>query len=295
LRPANGHSLDVLRMQLILRQLLCILRHMRDRGDAAAATVYLSHHDLGQSLTLPRPPLTLQAATAHLLAKQTRETRLRNTRFYVLDNSIRETTVAAVRGHTLADKRAIMAAVRRCGITDMLVGTFSATRMVDDVFAEEAVAAWGPAHLWAFSELRDRVIGGVPDSGVPLGLAKCARYGLANCVIELDLDDAKTDWAIVSLRHFIALLMLRLAWARVHLSPAGRVLINIRDFPLAWAKVPTRVKVVTAFLARLPPSIRPEGLVFEDPAAESLPRDLAEHVAATRAVMDTHGWSAAGC
>jgi hypothetical protein len=233
----------------------------------------------------------MQASMRRLLLPATQAARLRDARFYVLDNSIRETTVAAVRGHTLADKRAIMAAVRRCGVTDMLVATFSGTRMVDDVFAEEAVAALGPAHLWAFSELRDRVVSGVPDSGVPLGLAKCARYGLANCVIELDLDDAKTDWTAIGLRHFTSLIMLRLAWARVHLSPTGRVLINFRDFPLAWAKVPTRVKIVTAFLAQLLPSIRPEGLIFEDPSGECLPRELGMHVAATRAVMDTHGWA----
>lgn len=90
----------------------------------------------------------------HLIDPEARRERLRTFRFRVLDNSIRETAVAAVRGHTLEDKRRIMAAARRCGFTDLIVATFTGSRMVDDAFAEEAVATYGPNGLWAFSEVR---------------------------------------------------------------------------------------------------------------------------------------------
>jgi hypothetical protein len=246
-----------------------------------------------RAATLLHTLLANTAPTPQAHDLQRRQDRLRTFRFFVLDNSLRETTVAATRGHTLADKRRIMELVRGCGpgMADTIVGTFWGTHQVDDVFASEAVQQHGPAHLFAFSEVSDRVIGGIPDETLPLGMSKCHRYGIEHIIIECDINCKQTNWAMIGVPGYCALIRRRLEWVHTYLAAGARVFINYRDFPEAVQVVTARLAEITVYLAGLPPSLRPEGLVFEDPSGESMPSTLAAQVAMVRGVMDSHGWA----
>ena len=51
---------------------------------------------------------------------------------FVLDNSLRESTVGQDKGHTLADKVGVLDAVKSCGFRHIVIGEFNAKRQVDD-------------------------------------------------------------------------------------------------------------------------------------------------------------------
>ena len=82
--------------------------------------------------------------------------KLRNLDFFVLDNSIRESTVGQLRGHTLENKWAIYSDVKKMNFKNIIVASFSHMTRVDDVFIKDLIAKGeDPATLWAFSEMTD--------------------------------------------------------------------------------------------------------------------------------------------
>jgi len=82
--------------------------------------------------------------------------RFKDLDLFVLDNSIRESTVGQLRGHTLEDKWAIYREARKCGFGNYIVASFNHMTRVDDVFIEQLVQQGeDPATLWAFSEITD--------------------------------------------------------------------------------------------------------------------------------------------
>ena len=71
----------------------------------------------------------------------------------VLDNSIRESTVGQLRGHTLENKWKIYDEVKRCGFQYTVVAAFSHMTRVDDTFIQELIAEGeDPEDLFAFTE-----------------------------------------------------------------------------------------------------------------------------------------------
>ena len=79
---------------------------------------------------------------------------LKNLDVIVLDNSIRESTVGALRGHTVENKRAIFAEAKKCKFQNHIVASFSDMTRVDDVFVQELIKKGeDPETLWAFSEV----------------------------------------------------------------------------------------------------------------------------------------------
>ena len=62
--------------------------------------------------------------------------RLKSLDLFVLDNSIRESTVGQLRSHTLQNKIDIMKQIQKVGIKDMIVATFSHMTRVDDDFVK---------------------------------------------------------------------------------------------------------------------------------------------------------------
>ena len=71
----------------------------------------------------------------------------------VLDNSIRESTVGQLRGHTLENKWKIYDEVKRCGFRYTVVAAFSHMTRVDDTFIQELIAEGeDPEDLFAFTE-----------------------------------------------------------------------------------------------------------------------------------------------
>ena len=82
---------------------------------------------------------------------------LRNLDLVVVDNSLRESTVAQLRGHTLQNKWKIYEEVKKCGFNYTIVASFSHMTRVDDVFVQELCAKekQNRSGLLSFSELVD--------------------------------------------------------------------------------------------------------------------------------------------
>ena len=59
---------------------------------------------------------------------------LKNLDLFILDNSVRESTVGQLRSHTLQDKIQIYEQVKECGIEDIIVASFTDMKRVDDDF-----------------------------------------------------------------------------------------------------------------------------------------------------------------
>ena len=82
--------------------------------------------------------------------------RLKDLDIFVLDNSIRESTVGQLKGHTLESKWEIYDEVKKCGFKHTIVASFSHMTRVDDVFIQQLVDRGEDREgLWAFSEITD--------------------------------------------------------------------------------------------------------------------------------------------
>ena len=84
-----------------------------------------------------------------------KEERLRTMDVFVLDNSLRETAVAAVKGQVASDKDQILSAVSKTGISHYIVAAFGELRRPEDVWLMEKrdTLRASPGHFWAFSEI----------------------------------------------------------------------------------------------------------------------------------------------
>lgn len=60
-----------------------------------------------------------------------------NLDLFVLDNSLRESTVGALRGHTLENKWSILEEVKKCGFKNIIISAFSHAPRVDDTFVKQ--------------------------------------------------------------------------------------------------------------------------------------------------------------
>ena len=108
---------------------------------------------------------------------------------FVLDNSLRETSVAQVRGHTIEDKEAILEAIMRTGMEDILVGAFSDLGNVDEewltILKERGDIR---PNFTVFSNLYDLDPNGEAQlKKIPAGIDAAIKYGIRNVVIEVDL------------------------------------------------------------------------------------------------------------
>ena len=110
---------------------------------------------------------------------------LRELDLIVMDNSIRESTVGQLRGHTLENKWKIYDEIENCGFQYRIVAAFSHMTRVDESWVQELVTSGeNVENLFAFTEAFD-----TPDclEQIPLGLRKMKRFGLINPIIEIDL------------------------------------------------------------------------------------------------------------
>ena len=81
---------------------------------------------------------------------------LRDLDCFVLDNSIRESTVGQLRGHTLESKWDVYNEEKKCGFRHTIVASFSHMTRVDDVFIKQLVDKGEDLDgLWAFSEITE--------------------------------------------------------------------------------------------------------------------------------------------
>ena len=129
-------------------------------------------------------------------ARVQKRDRLQNLDFFVLDNSIRESTVGQLRSHTLENKKKIFEQVKKCGIKDIIVASFSHMPRIDDDFCQWLVdQGEDRSHLYSFSEVTECLRDGAYDmESVPISLRKNRKYGLANTIFEVDLANKDCRW-----------------------------------------------------------------------------------------------------
>ena len=218
--------------------------------------------------------------------------RLKNLDCFVLDNSLRESTVGQVRGHTLSDKFEIHDEVTRCGFRNFIVAAFSDNPRVDDSFLQMLAAKDKITEgMYAFSEVA------IDKRNVPVGLAKMKTYGIRNPVLEVDLANPSLfegDQAI-SMSLFCEYLEHWITWSQDNLPSAGgeqNLFVNIRDFPFAISAFPERVFDLINALSSLPGNLKPSGIMYEEPTGACFSFEMASWTAATRACMDRCGWTA---
>ena len=122
---------------------------------------------------------------------------LRNLEFFMLDNSIRESTVGQLRGHTVENKLKIYEEVKKCGFKHIVVASFSHMTRVDDVFVKHLMDRGEDLDtMYSFSEVTESIKEGVPDiETIPIALRKMKALGLKNPIFEIDLFDRNVDWA----------------------------------------------------------------------------------------------------
>lgn len=226
------------------------------------------------------------------VAKQKRE-RLKNLDFFILDNSIRESTVGQLRSHTLENKIQIYEQVKACGIKDIIVASFAHMTRVDDDFCQYLRDRGEDfSRLYSFSEVSEGIKGGVYDNeNVPISLRKNKHFGLRNVFFECDLVDKNVKWGEKwKKRDMVQMLRKWIEWVKDNIHKDGRILLNLRDFPLAMSKKPKRVLKVVKYLSQLPDHLKMFALCFEDPMGEYLPEELEAWTASIRRTMEANGW-----
>jgi hypothetical protein len=107
--------------------------------------------------------------------------RLKSMDLFVLDNSLRETSVCQIRGHSLEDKDAILAALDDTGINDVIVASFCDMKAVDDVWLD-GLRKDGKmqSRFYAFSEMWQDVVNGAPLADLPTGLKRFVRFSTSS-------------------------------------------------------------------------------------------------------------------
>ena len=83
---------------------------------------------------------------------------LRELDVFVLDNSLRESAVGQLRGHTVKCKWDVYKEVKKCGFKNIIVASFSHMTQVDDMFVMELIEAGENVDgLFAFSEITESI------------------------------------------------------------------------------------------------------------------------------------------
>ena len=222
-----------------------------------------------------------------------REQTLKDLDAFVLDNSLRETTVSQTRGHTLQDKWNIFTHVKKCGFQHIVVATFSEAGRVDDVFVRELIERGEDiSGFYAFVNFIETIDNGIIDTQtVPIALLKMKELKMNNPIIEMDLDDSRLKWSKKDLiKDLCSLLLSRIQWAKQNLCSDANIFVNFRDFPFVMEKCPGRVLEIVRFLGRLDDSMRPIGLMYEDATGEYMPQEMAQWTQRVRSVMNSVGW-----
>jgi hypothetical protein len=163
--------------------------------------------------------------------------RLREMKVFVLDNSLRESTVGQVVGHSLDDKFKILDEITKCGFHDQIMGAFSQLRRVDDAFCQKLAERSTDArlHKYAFTEDSDTTVNGEMLFGqdhIPIGLQKMKKYKIPSAIIEVDVADEGVDWeGKFPVSKFMEMITFLLKWTHTHLvepgDPPPRNMLNL--------------------------------------------------------------------
>ncbi|XP_028397493.1 uncharacterized protein LOC114521305 [Dendronephthya gigantea] len=213
---------------------------------------------------------------------------------FVLDNSLRESTVGQLRGHTIENKWKIYEEIKRVGFNHFIVTSFSHMTRVGDTFIRQ-LAEKGEdfSTFYAFTEFIESVDSRtrIPDTKtIPIGLKKMKELGIRNPIIEADLFYPSIDYEVFNVEAINKLFSKRIEWVRENLSKDANIFINLRDFSEAMTNKPERVLKVVNYLSSLPAHQRPFGLIYEEATGNHLPDQLASWTAAVRKEMDDCGF-----
>ena len=207
--------------------------------------------------------------------------RLKELDLFVLDYSIRESTVHKIAGHTVNDKWKIYNEVKKCGFKYVVVAAFSHMTRVDDSFVGELVTNGEDVdNFFAFTEIIESIKDGIPDvAAIPVGLKKMAMLGLVNPILEVDLASSSIEWERFTVQNMCHLLRERIQWIRRNLSADANIMINLHDFPDAMSEQMERVFNVLDYLGAMKPRERPFGMMFEDSTGRYLPEEVGKWTA----------------
>ena len=213
---------------------------------------------------------------------------------FVLDNSLRESTVGQLRGHTLENKIAIFDEVKKCGFKHIIVASFAHMTRVDDYFLDALIKRGEDmSPLYSFSDLVCYPItDGIPDTEtIPVGIAKMDNFNLKNPIFEIDLADSNVDYNKFTMKDYCEILMRRIQWTFDNLSKDARIFVNLRDFPITMMTAPERVFSLVSFMGSRPPEIRDHlGIIYEEPTGKYLPEEIAAWTKSVRNIMKSYEW-----
>ncbi|XP_071955862.1 uncharacterized protein [Antedon mediterranea] len=216
--------------------------------------------------------------------------RLKNLELFVLDISLRETTVATLKAHTIENKRAIYEEIKKCGFKYFIVESFNHQTRIGDLFLKELIAQGEDlSKAFAFSELWEKIVDKVPQPDIPIGMLKCKEFGIKNVFIEFDLMYYKIDYNKMNMDEVCKYLKKKIDWIRANISKDSLILLNFRDLSTTMMKYPERVRHVVNYLSSLPKEERILGLAFEDLGAV-LPEQLGAWTLAIKKEMKRCGW-----
>ncbi|XP_073244954.1 uncharacterized protein [Porites lutea] len=217
---------------------------------------------------------------------------LKNMELFVLDNSLRESTVGQLRGHTIENKWKIYEQIKEVGFKHIIVASFSHMTRLGDTFIQQLHEKGEDfTNLYAFSEFLESVNKDrVPDTNtIPIGLRKCKELGIKNVIIEADLVWAGIDFSKFKVADINQLFSERMEWCRKNLSKDCKIFINFRDLPDGMMKKPKRILRVIRYLSSLPQEERPFGLMTEE-SGKYLPEEVSSWIATIRRQMDACGF-----
>ncbi|XP_066919346.1 uncharacterized protein, partial [Clytia hemisphaerica] len=220
-------------------------------------------------------------------AEQKREI-LKNLDLFVLDNSLRETTVGQIFGHTLQNKWEIYNEVKKVGFKDTIVTAFSHMTRIGDTFIQELNQnGEDMSTKYGFVEIADSDVDGVPVDDLPIGLQKCKDLNLPNPIIEVDLAYFAFDYEKWTLDKICKLLDKRIKWTRQNVSQDSKIYINFRDFAEAMAKAPERVLGLVRYVSSYRPKLT--GILYEE-LGNNFPEEMAIYTRSVKNIMDSCGY-----
>ena len=218
--------------------------------------------------------------------------RLKNMELFVLDNSLRETTVASIHSHTLQNKHDIYEEIQKCGFKYYIIESFTADHRVGEVFLQELIdkgedlsGAFVFCDMWE-SKLSETKI---PLPDISIGLQKCKTFGLKNVMLECDLSDYRIDYKLFNMKKFCDFMMAKVDWIRKNLAEDSMIILNIRDFSNTMRDHPDRMWYIVNYLSRLPSDKKLTGIGFED-MGKHLMEHLVAWTSAVRSEMIRCGW-----
>ena len=155
--------------------------------------------------------------------------RLRNLDLFVLDNSIRETTVGSLRRHTLENKKLIYQEVKKCKFQYFVVEAFNHENRVGEAMLEDLIEKGEDlSYAVAFSEVWDRIVDKVPQNEpVPIGMRKCQQFGVKHVLLEIDLMYYKVDYRKFDMTEVCKMLGNRIRWMKENVAQDSKIFVNI--------------------------------------------------------------------